>query len=52
MFLKFENLQYTASYKERGACNKLSQLMPEERATCSRFCGCCVPMVSMPTRFD
>ena len=32
VFLKFENLQYTASFKERGACNKLSQLSPEERA--------------------
>jgi len=32
VFLKFENLQYTASFKERGACNKLSQLGPEERA--------------------
>ncbi len=32
VFLKFENLQYTASFKERGACNKLSQLTPEERA--------------------
>ena len=31
IFLKFENLQYTASFKERGACNKLSQLTPEER---------------------
>ena len=30
--LKFENLQYTASFKERGACNKLSQLTPAERA--------------------
>lgn len=26
VFLKFENLQYTASFKERGACNKLAQL--------------------------
>jgi threonine dehydratase len=26
VFLKFENLQFTASFKERGACNKLSQL--------------------------
>jgi threonine dehydratase len=26
VYLKFENLQYTASFKERGACNKLSQL--------------------------
>jgi threonine dehydratase len=32
VFLKFENLQYTASFKERGACNKLSQLTPDERA--------------------
>ena len=32
VFLKFENLQFTASFKERGACNKLSQLTPEERA--------------------
>ena len=32
LFLKFENLQYTASFKERGACNKLAQLGPQERA--------------------
>ncbi|WP_132963629.1 threonine ammonia-lyase [Tepidimonas ignava] len=32
VFLKFENLQYTASFKERGACNKLVQLTPEQRA--------------------
>ncbi|MEZ5706863.1 MAG: threonine ammonia-lyase [Burkholderiaceae bacterium] len=32
VFLKFENLQYTASFKERGACNKLSQLSADERA--------------------
>ena len=31
MFLKFENLQYTASFKERGAYNKLSTLSAEER---------------------
>ena len=31
IFLKFENLQYTASFKERGACNKLAQLSLEER---------------------
>ncbi|MBV2216398.1 MAG: threonine ammonia-lyase [Diaphorobacter nitroreducens] len=31
VFLKFENLQFTASFKERGACNKLSQLTPQER---------------------
>ncbi|MDP3355829.1 MAG: threonine ammonia-lyase, partial [Polaromonas sp.] len=30
VFLKFENLQYTASFKERGACNKLAQLSLEE----------------------
>ncbi|RYX92127.1 MAG: threonine ammonia-lyase [Comamonadaceae bacterium] len=31
VFLKFENLQFTASFKERGACNKLVQLTPEEQ---------------------
>lgn len=31
VFLKFENLQFTASFKERGAFNKLSQLSDEER---------------------
>jgi len=30
--LKFENLQFTASFKERGALNKLAQLTDEERA--------------------
>ena len=32
VYLKFENLQYTASFKERGACNKLSQLSADEQA--------------------
>ena len=32
VFLKFENLQYTASFKERGALNKIAQLSDEERA--------------------
>ena len=32
IFLKFENLQFTASFKERGACNRLTLLTPEERA--------------------
>ena len=31
VFLKFENLQFTASFKERGACNTLAQLSPAER---------------------
>jgi len=31
VFLKFENLQFTASFKERGACNKLTQLSQDER---------------------
>ncbi|MES3002338.1 MAG: threonine ammonia-lyase [Pseudomonadota bacterium] len=31
VFLKFENLQFTASFKERGACNKLVQLDDDER---------------------
>lgn len=32
VWLKFENLQFTAAYKERGALNKLLQLTLEERA--------------------
>src|SRR5829696_2608269 len=32
IWLKFENLQFTAAYKERGALNKLMQLTNEERA--------------------
>jgi threonine dehydratase len=32
IWLKFENLQFTASFKERGALNRLSALSPEERA--------------------
>jgi threonine dehydratase len=32
VFLKFENLQFTASFKERGALAKLLSLGPEERA--------------------
>ena len=31
VFLKFENLQFTAAYKERGALNRLLALTPEER---------------------
>jgi threonine dehydratase len=31
LFLKFENLQFTASFKERGALNKLLQLGAAER---------------------
>jgi threonine dehydratase len=31
IWLKFENLQFTASFKERGALNKLSSLSPEQR---------------------
>jgi threonine dehydratase len=32
VFLKFENLQFTASFKERGALNKMAQLTADERA--------------------
>ncbi len=32
VWLKFENLQFTAAYKERGALNKLLSLSAEERA--------------------
>ena len=31
LFLKFENLQFTASFKERGALNKLASLSDDER---------------------
>jgi threonine dehydratase len=31
VWVKFENLQFTASYKERGALNKLLQLTDEEK---------------------
>ena len=31
VWLKFENLQFTASFKERGALNRLSALSAEER---------------------
>jgi threonine dehydratase len=31
VWVKFENLQFTASYKERGALNRLLSLTPEER---------------------
>jgi threonine dehydratase len=32
LFVKFENFQFTASFKERGALNKLLSLTPDERA--------------------
>lgn len=32
VWLKFENFQFTASFKERGAVNKLMQLTPAQRA--------------------
>jgi threonine dehydratase len=32
VYLKFENLQFTASFKERGALNKMAQLSADERA--------------------
>ena len=32
VFLKFENLQFTASFKERGALNKIARLSDAERA--------------------
>ncbi|MEO8278786.1 MAG: pyridoxal-phosphate dependent enzyme, partial [Ideonella sp.] len=32
VFLKFENHQFTASFKERGALNRMAQLLPAERA--------------------
>jgi threonine dehydratase len=32
LWLKFENLQFTSSFKERGALNRLTALTPDERA--------------------
>ena len=32
VFLKFENLQFTASFKERGALNKLAALLETVQA--------------------
>ncbi len=32
VYLKFENHQFTASFKERGSLNKMAQLSPAERA--------------------
>ncbi len=32
VYLKFENLQFTAAFKERGALNKLLSLTPQKRA--------------------
>ena len=32
LYLKFENLQRTGSFKDRGSLNRLSRLSPEERA--------------------
>jgi threonine dehydratase len=32
VWIKFENLQYTGSFKERGALNRLAMLSPDERA--------------------
>ncbi|MDX3900147.1 MAG: threonine ammonia-lyase [Sphingobium sp.] len=32
VYLKFENLQFTAAYKERGALNRLSQLTDAQKA--------------------
>lgn len=37
IFLKFENLQFTASFKERGACNKLSSLIPHGKNNAAAY---------------
>jgi threonine dehydratase len=39
VFLKFENLQFTSSFKERGACNKLSQLPADARGVVAMSAG-------------
>jgi hypothetical protein len=46
VFLKFENLQFTASFKERGACNKLAQLSRSGRARRAAWWPC--PPATMP----
>ena len=38
VFLKFENLQFTASFKERGACNKLVDLSEKRHTRRDRAC--------------
>ncbi|ARU05968.1 threonine ammonia-lyase [Comamonas serinivorans] len=39
VYLKFENLQFTASFKERGALNKLTAVMDEARASGQTVAG-------------
>ena len=39
VFLKFENHQFTASFKERGACNKLGLLVEQARRDGSALAG-------------
>ncbi|MBS7806641.1 threonine ammonia-lyase [Variovorax sp. PCZ-1] len=39
VYLKFENLQFTSSFKERGACNKLSQLPADTRGVVAMSAG-------------
>jgi threonine dehydratase len=41
LYIKFENLQFTASFKERGALNRLLQLTPaeRERGVCTMSAG-------------
>ena len=39
VFLKFENLQFTSSFKERGACNKLVQIENREAGVIAMSAG-------------
>ncbi len=39
VFLKFENLQFTSSFKERGACNKLVQIENRETGVIAMSAG-------------
>jgi threonine dehydratase len=39
VFLKFENLQFTSSFKERGACNKLVQIKNREAGVIAMSAG-------------
>ncbi len=39
VFLKFENLQFTSSFKERGACNKLVQIQNPQAGVIAMSAG-------------
>ena len=48
VWLKFENLQFTGAFKERGALNKLLQLTADERARGVIAAVSCSSLLSAP----